>query len=131
MAFKCVVVTPEQQMFDDSITQAIVPAHDGQVGILTGRAPILVKLGAGELKLDLQGAQSRSFFIDGGIAQLKDNVLTILPQEARLPGELSVETARAEEAEATAMRITDEKSFNERQHRLQRARAIKELAGKR
>jgi F-type H+-transporting ATPase subunit epsilon len=131
MAFKCVVVTPEQQMFDDSITQAIVPAHDGQVGILTGRAPILVKLGAGELKLDLQGAQSRSFFIDGGIAQMKDNVLTILTQEARLPGELSVETARAEEAEATAMRITDEKSFNERQHRLQRARAIKELAGKR
>jgi len=90
-----------------------------------------VKLGAGELKLDLQGAQSRSFFIDGGIAQMKDNVLTILTQEARLPGELSVETARAEEAEATAMRITDEKSFNERQHRLQRARAIKELAGKR
>ena len=44
MAFKCVVVTPEQQMFDETITQAIVPAHDGKVGILTDRAPLLVKL---------------------------------------------------------------------------------------
>jgi F-type H+-transporting ATPase subunit epsilon len=85
MAFKCVVVTPEQQMFDETITQAIVPAHDGQVGILTDRAPLLVKLGAGELRLDLAGGQSRRFTIKGGIAQMKDNVLTILTNEAAAP----------------------------------------------
>jgi hypothetical protein len=82
MAFKCVVVTPEQQMFDETITQAIVPAHDGKIGILTDRAPLLVKLGAGELRLDLQGGQSRRFTIKGGIAQMKDNQLTILTSEA-------------------------------------------------
>ena len=85
MAFKCVVVTPEQQMFDETITQAIVPAHDGQIGILTDRAPLLVKLGTGELRLDLAGGQSRRFTINGGIAQMKDNVLTILTNEAAVP----------------------------------------------
>ena len=39
MAFKCIIVTPEQQALDESATQAIVPAWDGQVGILTDRAP--------------------------------------------------------------------------------------------
>ena len=85
MAFKCVVVTPEQQMFDETITQAIVPAHDGKVGILTDRAPLLVKLGAGELRLDLPSGQSRRFTIKGGIAQMKDNLLTILTNEAAAP----------------------------------------------
>ena len=131
MAFKCVVVTPEQQMFDETITQAIVPAHDGQVGILTDRAPLLVKLGAGELRLDLAGGQSRRFFIDGGIAQMKDNLLTILTKEALTPDQINAESARAEEAEATAMRITDQKSYDDRQHRLQRAKAMQEMAGRR
>ena len=49
MAFQCVIVTPEAQVFDESVTQAIVPAHDGQIGILTDRAPLLVKLGVGAL----------------------------------------------------------------------------------
>ena len=47
MSFQCTVVTPEQQVLDETVTQAILPAHDGQMGILTGRAPLLVKLGVG------------------------------------------------------------------------------------
>ena len=56
MAFQCVVVTPEQQVMDDSITQAILPGEDGFVGVLTDRAPLLMKLGAGPLRIDRAGA---------------------------------------------------------------------------
>ena len=49
MAFECVVVTPEQQAFSDKIAQAILPAHDGMIGILTDRAPLLIKLAKGPL----------------------------------------------------------------------------------
>jgi F-type H+-transporting ATPase subunit epsilon len=82
MAFRCVIVTPEQQVLDESATQAIVPAWDGQIGILTGRAPLLTKLGSGPMRVDLPGAQRRTFRINGGIAQMKDNRLTILTEEA-------------------------------------------------
>src|SRR5881275_1057090 len=81
MAFRCVVVTPEQQALDESVTQVILPAHDGQIGILTGRAPLLVKLSVGPLRVDLAGGQQKTFFIDGGIGQMKDNLLTILTDE--------------------------------------------------
>ena len=43
MSFRCVVVTPEQQTLDETVTQAILPAHDGLLGILTDRSPLLVK----------------------------------------------------------------------------------------
>lgn len=82
MAFQCVLVTPEQQLLDETITQAILPAHDGLVGILTDRAPLLVKLGTGPLRIDQSGKPSRQFKVSGGVAQMKDNRLTILTTSA-------------------------------------------------
>ena len=130
MAFQCVIVTPDQQAFDERITQAIVPAHDGQIGILTDRAPLLVKLGTGALQLDVAAGQRRTLFIDGGIAQMKDNRLTIVTNEAINPADIDAETARAEYAEASAQVATDEKSQADRQRRLQRARVMQEMARK-
>ena len=86
MAFSCVVVTPEQQVLDESLTQAIIPAADGLLGILTDRAPLLAKLGKGPLRLDLASGQKRFFRIEGGVAQMRDNKLTILTQVAAEQG---------------------------------------------
>jgi F-type H+-transporting ATPase subunit epsilon len=130
MAFQCIVVTPEQQVLDESIIQAIVPAHDGKVGVLTNRAPLLMKLGLGEMRLDLPSGQKRTFYVEGGVAQVKENKLTILTQEATPAANINAEDARAELAEAEARKITDQASFDERQRRLGRARARIEMAGK-
>jgi F-type H+-transporting ATPase subunit epsilon len=123
MSFQCVLVTPEQQLLDEQVSQAIVPAHDGQVGILTGRAPILVKLGTGTLRVDLAGGQRRFYFVDGGVAQMKDNKLTILSTDAAAADEIDAESARAEYAEAEARQTTDTKAAKDRQHQMARARA--------
>jgi F-type H+-transporting ATPase subunit epsilon len=130
MSFQCTVVTPEQQVLDEQVTHAVVPAHDGQVGILTDRAPLLVKLGVGELRLDVAGGQRRSFLIDGGVAQMKDNRLTILTDEAIPAAEVDPDEARAAVAEASAQRVTDAESFQQRQHRLARARAMQQMASR-
>lgn len=129
MAFQCTIVTPEQQALDESATQAIVPAWDGQIGILTDRAPLLVKLGLGPLRVDLSGGKSRTFVIDGGIAQMKDNRLTILTQEATPAEEIDLAAARAEYAEAEARVATDTRTLEERAHQLARARAKQAAAG--
>ncbi len=132
MSFQVVIVTPEQQVLDETVTQAIIPAHDGQIGILTGRAPLLVKLGQGPLQLDVttQGrtTATRRFYVEGGIAQMKDNNLTVVTQMAVPAEEISAETARAELAEASAQVATDEKSQEDRNRRMNRARVMQELA---
>ena len=84
MAFQCVVVTPEQQALDVSARQAIVPAHDGLLGVLSGRAPLVVKLGAGPLRIDKTDGTSVTVLIKGGVAQMRDNRLTVLANEARV-----------------------------------------------
>jgi F-type H+-transporting ATPase subunit epsilon len=130
MAFQCVVVTPEQQVLDESITQAIIPGHDGLIGILTDRAPLLTKLGLGPMRLDHPNGSKSFFFVEGGVAQMKDNKLTILTNEATPASEIDAEAARAEFAEAQARRATDEKTAADRERQMARARAKQELAGK-
>jgi F-type H+-transporting ATPase subunit epsilon len=123
MSFQCVLVTPEQQVLDEQVAQAIVPAHDGQVGILTGRAPLLVKLGTGTLRVDLPGGGRRFFFVDGGVAQMKDDRLTILSTDAAPADQIDPEAARAELAEAQARQATDARTAQDREHQMARARA--------
>ncbi len=128
MAFQCTVVTPEQLGFEGRITQAIVPAHDGLLGILTGRAPLLVQLGVGPLRLDLPDGKHRLFFMDGGVAQMKGNSLTILTGELVPAEQIDYEQARAEYAEAAARKAVDEPAFQERQRQLARAQTKQTLA---
>jgi F-type H+-transporting ATPase subunit epsilon len=130
MAFQCVVVTPEQQLLDESITQAIVPGHDGLIGILTDRAPLLTKLGLGAMRLDHANGQQSFYFVEGGVAQMKDNKLTILTNEATPASQINAETAKAELAEAVARVATDEKSAADREKQMARARARQDLVGK-
>ena len=130
MAFHCVIVTPEQQAFKADVTQAIIPAYDGQLGILTGHAPVLAKLGVGALRVDLVGGGSRYFLVDGGVAQMKDNDLTIVTDDATAASELNAETARATLAEAEARKDVDPKSIAKRQHEIKKAQAAIALAGK-
>jgi F-type H+-transporting ATPase subunit epsilon len=131
MAFQCVVVTPEEQALDESVAQVILPAWDGEMGILTNRAPLLVKLDVGVLRVDLASGPSRKFAIDGGIAQLKDNRLTILTKQAIAAENIDVESARAQYAEAEARVPTDTKTRETRTHQMRKARVQEELAGAR
>lgn len=130
MAFQCTVATPEGLSYDGTITGAIVPAHDGQVGILTDRAPILLKLGAGELRLHVAGGGADVvYFVAGGVAQMKDNALTILSDEAKPTSELDVEAARKDLADAANAGGLTGSEATLREKKLRRARAVLLVAG--
>jgi F-type H+-transporting ATPase subunit epsilon len=86
MSFQCVVVTPEQELLDLKCKQVILPAEDGLLGILTDRAPMLARLGKGPLRIDPESGGTQNFKIEGGVAQMKSNKLTILTQKAEKAG---------------------------------------------
>lgn len=93
--FKVSVVTPERAVLETEAVFAAFPAHDGEYGIMRGRAPLLCQLGIGVLRVD-DGETQNYLFIDQGFAQMVDDKLTILTEQARKPSE--IERAHAEEA---------------------------------
>ena len=128
MSFQCVIVAPEQQLLDETVTQVILPAEDGLLGVLTDRAPLLARLGLGELRIDLPDGQKRLYLVEGGVAQMKDNKLTILTNAAWAPSELDASAAQKEYEEAAASTGDDTKSADERNRRMRRAKLKQQMA---
>lgn len=126
MPFDCVIVTPEQQLLDGKADQVIIPAHDGEIGILTDHAPTLFKIGVGRLRVDLSGGKSSAFYVEGGVAQVKDNRVTVLTDSAVPVEQLSAEVARTQLAEATALPQSDPR----RAKAIENARVKQRLAAK-
>lgn len=129
-SFRCTLVTPERQLLDEPVAYASIPGWDGQIGLMHQRAPLLVKLGDGLLRLDFAQGGSRWFFLGGGFAQMKNDKLTLLTPEAVAAEEVVQKDAEASLEEAQAIVPTSEPDFERRQRGLRRAQALLELATK-
>ena len=81
MAMTVLVISPEKTVYDGDADSVVVPAWDGQLGIMKGHAPMLVLLGEGELRVTLDGVDKR-FHISGGFLQVADDVVTVLSEHA-------------------------------------------------
>jgi F-type H+-transporting ATPase subunit epsilon len=125
--FHVSVITPERAVLEAEATFAALPAHDGELGILKGRAALLYRLGAGLLRLDTSEGK-RGLFVAGGFAQMLDDRLTILTETAKDPDHLDRAAAVQALAAAEAMKSTSEAEFNARQRALTSARAQLRLA---
>lgn len=82
---KCVVVTPEMAVLDEPADFVAVPMYDGELGVLPGRAPLIGRVGVGELRLQ-QGNKMKRYFVDGGFVQIRSDVVTVLTSKA-MPAE--------------------------------------------
>ena len=118
----CAVITPDRQVLDVTADSVVMPAHDGLIGILRGRAPLLCKLGIGIVKL-VTGNQERRLFVDGGFAQVRDNKVTILTSAALEPEQIERSAAEAALKSAREMAITDEESAAARTNAIARAKS--------
>lgn len=99
---RCIIVTPERAVLDETAEMVIVPMFDGELGILQGRAPLVGRLGAGELRLKT-GDTSKRWFVEAGFVQVRSNVVTVLTAHARPATEVTAEMADAARTEAEAL----------------------------
>jgi len=92
---QCVVVTPEKAVLDAAADFVALPMYDGELGVLPGRAPLIGRLGYGELRIQ-QGHDTKRYFVDGGFAQVRADVVTVLTSRA-MKGE-DIDPAAAEQS---------------------------------
>jgi F-type H+-transporting ATPase subunit epsilon len=118
----CRILTPERQVYDGDCLSVILPAHDGLVGVLNGRSPLVCELGPGIVRIRESGGELR-WALDGGFAEVARNVVTLLTTRAAAPAELERGSAEAALSAAQQMRVTDDASFEARQRAVARARA--------
>lgn len=124
----CSVITPEERVLDTDATSVVLPAHDGQIGIMKDRAPLLCELGIGVLHVEGGYTGAKEYYIDGGFAQVLNNEVTILTEKAAPAAKLSRADAQKDLAAAEAMPITDEAASVARTKAIERAKVKLKLA---
>ena len=74
------VISPEAVLYEGTTDSVVAPAFDGDVGILTGHAPMMALLGKGVLRLGTGGSQR--FNVEGGFLQVVDNNVRVVTEKA-------------------------------------------------
>jgi len=120
---RCVVVTPERTLFDNVVEFVSLPLFDGELGVLPGRSPLIGRLGFGELRTKV-GGSSRRYFVDGGFAQVRDDVVTVLTNRATPAEAIDTEAAARELDHAKMRKSGNEVEQAEKAKAVDRARAL-------
>src|SRR5438046_4307392 len=91
---KCVVVTPERAVLDEPADFVALPMYDGELGVLPGRAPLIGRLGIGEMRVK-RGEHVTRLFVDGGFAQVRGDIVSVLTPSAQTAEEIKPDVVRA------------------------------------
>jgi F-type H+-transporting ATPase subunit epsilon len=81
-AFKFELVTPERMLLSEEASQVIIPGTEGEFTVLAGHAPVISSLRPGVIAASLAENRSVRLFVKGGFAEVEQNRLVVLAQQA-------------------------------------------------
>ncbi len=125
------VVAPDKTVWDAAAEEVILPSTTGQLGILTGHAPLLTALDTGVMQLRT-GKDWLPIALMGGFAEVENNEVTILVNAAERGDRINREEAEAAYREAEARAAQTSASRQEQlkaTQGLKKARARYQAAG--
>ncbi len=106
--FSLALVTPEKVAWEGEAEALVVPAHEGQLGILPGHAPLLAQLSPGVLQIR-SGDDVNVVAVSGGFVEVFAGRVSVFAETAELAGEIDAERARqaSERARASLKKAAD------------------------
>lgn len=121
------VVSQEKLVFEDhDVDMVVIPAAEGQMGVLPRHAPVLTTLDFGELVVRKGNAEER-FAIFGGVVDVRPGRVVVLADMAESSFEIDAEAAEAARARAEKLVQEGVDSPENRQAALELRRANLEL----
>jgi F-type H+-transporting ATPase subunit epsilon len=98
--FEVEVLTPEGEVFSGEVRQVSTRTAVGEIGILANHAPLLAELKPAELRLHLDGSDTRRYAQAHGWLQVFGNHARLLLEEAISPEDLDPASLKEQLADA-------------------------------
>ena len=128
-SLQCVVVTPEETVFETTTSFVVLPLFDGEIGIARDHSPMIGRLGYGELRIG-QGDDRERFYVDGGFVQVSDNVISVLTNRAVPASEVDAAAAQEQLKSALERRASGEDELAIRDRLIAQARGQMRVASR-
>lgn len=94
-ALTCSVITKEGPIIRSmKIGHIEIPSYAGYVSIYSGHCSYIVSVRYGELKIYDENGKLINLYIEGGIAEVTQNVIGVLTEKALYPKDIDIETLK-------------------------------------
>ena len=123
MALTVRVIAPDKTIWDAQAEEVILPSTTGQLGILSGHAPLLSALDIGVMRVRAD-KNWIPIVLMGGFAEVENNEVTILVNGAERGDTIDRETAKTAFTEAEA-RYSQSQQSDDKQERRNATQAFK------
>jgi len=90
--FDLQILTPARELFNEKVSEVVLPSFDGERGVLAGHEDFVGLLGTGALKL-VQNGKDYWFMVSSGLYQVDGGVVSVLAETAALAEEIDYERA--------------------------------------
>ena len=94
-SFRLTIVTRERKIVETEAVEAVLPASDGEIGVLPGHAPLLASLRVGVMRYRNDGTVER-LVLSWGFAEVLPDRVIVMAETARLPTEIDINAAEAD-----------------------------------
>lgn len=127
------VITPDKIIWDSTAEEVILPSASGQIGILSGHAPLLTALNIGVIRVR-PAKDWQNIAVLGGFAEVEYNEIKVLVNGAELGKNINKEAAQKEYEQAQtrldeATASGDRRKILQAQQTWKKARARLQAAG--
>jgi F-type H+-transporting ATPase subunit epsilon len=112
------VITPARTVFNEEAAGLVVPAFDGELGVLPGHAALMSLLGAGEVRITRADGTKKRLAVRGGFLQVSANVVTVLTPESVAAEDIDPAKLNKEIEALKADHVTDLKARDQRDEKL-------------
>ena len=119
------IVTRERKIIDVVVEEVVLPASDGEIGILPGHTPLLTTLKIGQMRYRV-GSTVHRLVLSWGFAEVLPDRVIVMAENARLPEE--IDSAAAEQEMRQAERELADLSSHDPQFALVEARLEESIA---
>lgn len=96
------VISPDKTVWDAAAEEVILPSTTGQLGILSGHAPLLTALDTAVMRVRSRSQDWVAIALMGGFAEVENDEVTILVNGAERGDSIDVEAARTAYNQAQA-----------------------------
>jgi F-type H+-transporting ATPase subunit epsilon len=96
------IVSPERLLLVRPVDMVVIPASEGDMGVMEGHTPIIVMLRGGTIDLYEDDHITDRLFVAGGFAEVTGERCTVLANEALPLAEINRTEAERQLAEANA-----------------------------
>ncbi|HIR66683.1 MAG TPA: ATP synthase F1 subunit epsilon [Candidatus Coproplasma avicola] len=121
------LVGADRLFYEGECQSVVVPAVDGQYGVLADHANLITAIVPGELSFTVPGEKSEVVAVAGGIMKVEDNDVLILVDYILRPEEIDADRAMQEEAAAREIMLQKRSRREYRSAQAQLARAVTKL----